>query len=438
MDAVHSNVPMNVDDMRTIEKVFAHMDLDTKMSMNLIQISNTSRILNYVNESEFKILQEKYRTSDDGSAKNRLLQFNRFLWDIAGKLSFEQFVCVLHVSGYQNMCTILNGQRIKVRQDLEQCLKNPYRNIPTTVPKRALPYAECISMFYTGVKVQVDNNAFPNGNRLALESGISFHDQQLSTCSNSGERQLLLDKRVTLYFLLAQQYADCNERTNILKRLHDSMPHGISVDRTTFDVIYHSYKAVNWANKGNEKIASEHMAIARQASSSCLPCLPVLVSATGEHYMHSESYLHSKLTDHFQNASADYENALALVNEATEEEKNVWKYAIILKRVHLLFGIKKTFNVNDTEIRPDENSIKEARSILHSVHQFNSLKKRQRTHLYFCMARLEDLIGNKHSAVEYIKKCLAENGLFDIAEERNVTDYLKTVTKTISGAYVIY
>jgi hypothetical protein len=249
-------------------------------------------------------------------------------------------------------------------------------------------------------------------------------DIMLNSCDNPARKQFMLDKRVLLYFLLAQVCADFNERMAILKRLHDSMPHG--ADRFMYKAIYHSNMAVSWAMKGNVKTALEHVAVSREDNFTCMPCLPVYVSMMGAHISHTEVYLSRKSSDYLHKAIMDYESVSQLVQEASVEEQMVWKSGTLLIMASALLGIKFFSKVCDETVDPGIENLTRARNILAEVRRLKSLPKHRELMLYLCIGKLHDIEGNLSGAVRYIQKArdLAEICSFNNTEKENINIYL--------------
>ncbi|XP_045201564.2 uncharacterized protein LOC123555075 [Mercenaria mercenaria] len=444
-------VKMDLSDLNAIETVFANLDLEDKLAINITEIIHSLERKGCINKMDKCAYMRYFAVKPDVSPAVKIINFNAFLWQIVAILSFTQLISVFEDAGYIAVCHFLCAKRgipFCCRKEIENertCVFYQTRTeenisldtlhrllssfIPKSVPKRILPHADNIRRYYIKLKVLADNNGFPLGTRVELNNRIAELDHMISECKSSCKRQYFIDKRAIVYLLLTQQYADCCERNRVLKRLHDSMPQGNDVDRTIFDAIFHSFMAINWASKGNDHTADRHIQLARQASDTCLSSLPAVVANTGAHLMQSEMCLRHCSADALSQGEHDYAYALQLTNDLTDEERSVWVNVIMVRRASSLLGIDLFCNIN--EIQPDCRTVNQARNILTKLRQCKlPLQKRHEMVVYLCIGRLHDIEGDKLNAVKYVQKALSlvQDGTFDSVEKANIKSYLSRLT----------
>lgn len=331
-----------------------------------------------------------------------------YLQDVLPLVSLTDFALILSDCGYSDLCNSL--------------LSMGNRHV-VVVKKRQLLYAEAVHEFYITLKRCADDNAFMGGARSHFEKMISEFTLKLSNNTSTGKRQLISDKLVALFFLLAKQYSDTRERTKTFQRLRAIMPH--DVDRTTFDAIFHSHMALNWAIQGDSETADRHEQLARMACDTCNPCLATAAMTLNNQCKNNRLFYESCKPDYLQRAYSDFEKGMQSSVDFNDEERRIWTTISTLEMSHSLLGINLYLEVCDIQ-NIDQANIERARAILNRFKEPDEVRRKMFYKL--AMGRLYES-SNPAVAMAYVHEAmgLTKEGCYKDVEKTNIQNYLDTL-----------
>ena len=399
------NVPQSSSyfDIVTILNVFTKMiDRPCIPVIDFNKVTSGIKRFGLIDEGQFDYFLLKYATFK-GSYKDKLC---KYLQDILPIVSVTDFALVLSDVGYSDICdSVLSIGNTSV----------------SVVKKRELIHSAIVHEFYITLKRLVDDNAFKEGARSHFENMISEYVLKLSHSSSSEKRQLMSDKLVAIFFLLAKQYSDVKDRMGTFQRLRAIMPH--DVDRTTFDAIFHSHMALNWAIKGDSEAADKHEQMARMACDTCNPCLATAAMCLNSQCKNNRLFYENNKKNYLDRAYFDFDKGMQHSVTFTDEERRVWSTIATLEMSHTLLGINLYLEVCDIENISREN-IERARAILNRLKEPEEARRRMFYKL--ALGRLQETV-DPSLARAYVKEAieLTSEGCYKEVEKINLKNYME-------------
>ena len=396
-------------DIVTILKVVERIEKQEMAQINILDIIISFNRMYPLHTGVYdELLTEYHKVEKTKGDMKKLFYF--VIDQIRQIVSFEKFNWILVDAGYRDLSNEITTERKGI-------LLKP-------ASKRELPHADTVNEYFSFLKRCVDNNSLQDGTRYRLECFIESLDQKISQCyENSGKLQLLIDKRVMLYFLLAQQFSEMENRLKILKRMRDCMPH--DVDRTLFDTVYHSYMIVIWSIKDDPVTAAKHEERARFASHLCLPGLGSIILTLCAQYKNNIFYFRRHNSDDLVHATVNFEEVFQMFDYVKDDPK-IYSTIAMLEMVHTLLGIDWDLKVSDiTKINPC--NIEKARSILSSLEEPPETRRQM---LYsLCSARVHER-QNPGQAKMLARKSLdlADDGSYYSKEKTHIKNYLDVLS----------
>lgn len=397
-------------EITTILNVFSLLvDQSTIPMLDFNKVTSGVMRFSLIDKGTFDEMLLKYATFR-GSYKDKLCLY---LQEMLRIVSFIDFCLILTNVGYPEVCDALLAMR------------NRTANV---IKHRYLPHAELIHDFYITLKRCADDNAFLLGPKFHFEGMISEFSQKLSLCTNHGKRQILSDKLVALFFLLAKQYSDVTDRNKTVQRMRAIMPQ--DVDRTTFDAVFHSHMALNWAIQGDAATSDKHEKLARMACDTCSPCLATAAMRLNSQCKNNRLFYAGHPVDYLKRGYFDFEKGMQCSVDFGDEERRIWSTISTLEMCHSLLGINLYLEVCDID-NIDQGHIERAGAILK---RFEEPKEVRRKMFYkLAMGRLHEL-NDPSVAKAYIHEALVltSEGCYKDIEKINIQNYLDTlVTKQL-------
>ncbi|KAL4226998.1 hypothetical protein ACF0H5_014974 [Mactra antiquata] len=377
------------------------IDVPSTPNVDFNKVTSRLRRFDFIDDRTFDSMLTRYATFR-GTYRNKLVKYFR---EVLGFVSLYDLAMVLADAGYPNLCLTLRS------------LSNKITNV---INKRRLPHAEIVQQFYANLKRCADDNAFLSGPRVHFEEMISDLSEKLRTCSNQGMRQLISDKLVALFFLLAKQYSDTNERTNTMIRMRETIPR--DTDRTTLDAVFHSSMSLNWAIQGETETAERHERLARIACETCTPCLATATVQLNSQLKNNRLFYRSRSAEFLNRAYVDFEKGLEQSVDFDEDERKMWNIISMLEMSHSLLGINFYLEVCDiSEI--DLINVERARAILDRMEEPNDVRRKMFYKL--ALGRLNEK-NEIRVAIAYMQEVilLSDEGCYKDCEKRNVKNYL--------------
>lgn len=403
------------DSVNTVLSVYT--DVCRKSSireLDLIKITSVLKRFGVLDQSKYDHLLLKY-SSFKGSYEDKLL---RYLEDILPFVTLTDLALVLSDAGYRELCDSLLSMRNHVMEK---------------VPNRCLPHAKEVHTFYVTLKKCADDDAFEFGSKAHLKLMISRMCVQLRSFNGSSRKQLVCDKLVALFFLLAKQYSDIKDRASVFQRLRRIMPR--DVDRTTFDAVFHSHMALNWAIKGDVSAADKHERLARLACDNCSPCLATLAMGLNTQCKNNRLFYESHNKDYLDRAYVDFEKNLQCSAVFSDDERKLWNTISTLEMSLSLLGINLYLEVCDIE-SIDTTNIERARVLLDHFEEPSDCRRR----MFYKLAkgRLHETSDVKLSEA-YVREALtlAPEGCYKDVENVNIQNYLQfLVSKQLPSPFL--
>lgn len=402
-----SGKSMSEDDINTVLSAFATLlDQDCLPSLDFTRITSVTKRFGLIDQHKFDSMLLKYATFKGPYNEKVFL----FVNEILHLMSFTDFALVLSDSGYTSLCDSL----LVMRNSIVQVVQN-----------RHLPHADKVHEFYINLKRCADDNAFQLGPKLHFEKMISEMSGKLLSCSNPVTKQLVSDKLVALFFLLAKQYSDTKERANTYKRLRQIMPR--DVDRTTFDAVFHSHMALNWAIQGDEIAAEKHERLARLACENCSPCLATAAMRLNTQCKNNRLFYENHNPDFLNRAYFDFEMGMHCSVDFDEEEKRIWNTISSIEMCHSLLGINLYLEVCDID-NIDPVNIERARVILDRLEE--PLEARRKMFYKLAKGRMHEKRDIKVAQAYVQEACvLTSEGCYKEVEKVNMQNYLNLLIR---------
>jgi hypothetical protein len=394
--------------MTTVLNVFTKMvEHPWSPMIDFNKVTSGIKRFGLIDDGQFDHILLKYATFK-GPYKDKLCLY---LQDILPIVSVTDFALILSDAGYSDIC--------------DSILSIGNTNLGV-VKKRQLPRAEIVHEFYITLKMLADDNAFMGSARSHFESMISEYILKLSNSKSAGKRQLISDKLVAIFFLLAKQYSDVKERMGTFQRLRAIMPH--DVDRTTFDAVFHSHMALNWAIQGDSEIANKHEQIAKTACDMCSPCLATAAMSLNSQCKNNRLFYENGKRNYLDRAYTDFERSMQHCVTFSDEERRVWSTIATLEMSHSLLGINLYLEVCDIENILTGN-IERARAI---INRFKEPEEVRRKMFYkLAVARLHES-KDPSLARAYLNEAIemTDEGCYKEVEKINLQNYMdKLVAK---------
>lgn len=394
-----------ISDLTAILDIFSKLvERSSSRELDFNKITSGIRRFGLVDNGTLDHLLVKYATYK-GCYKDKLCLYLR---DVLPLVSLTDFALILSDSGYPDIC--------------DELLSMGNRSV-TVVRKRQLPHSEEVHEFYVNLKRFADDNAFQNGARFHFENMISDFTSKLLSTANFGKKQLFSDKLVALFFLLAKQYSDTKERSKTFQRLRAIMPH--DVDRTTFDAVFHSHMALNWAIQGDSEVADKHEQLARMACDTCSPCLATAAMRLNSQCKNNRLFYASLKPDYLNRAYFDFEKGMQSSVDFSDEERRIWSTISTLEMSHSLLGINLYLEVCDIQ-NIDPANIERAKAILNRFEE--PAEVRRKMFYKLALGRLHENT-NPSVARAYIQEALVltSEGCYKDVEKTNIQNYLDTL-----------
>lgn len=392
-------------DISTILDVFSLLvDQLTIPKLDFNKVTSGVKKFGLIDHGTFDQLLLKYATFR-GLYKDKLCLYLQEILDI---VSFVDFCLVLSNVGYPEVCDALLAMR------------NRTANV---IKHRYLPHAELIHAFYITLKRCADDNAFQFGPKFHFEGMISEFSKRLTLCTNPGKRQIISDKLVALFFLLAKQYSDVTERNETVQRMRAIMPH--DVDRTTFDAVFHSHMALNWAIQGDVVTSDKHEQLARMACDTCSPCLATAAMRLNSQCKNNRLFYAGHPVEYLKRGYFDFEKGMQSSVNFNDEERRIWSTISTLEMCHSLLGINLYLEVCNID-NIDNGHIERAGAILKRFEEPKEIRRRMFYKL--AMGRLHER-DDPSIAKAYIHEALVltSEGCYKDIEKRNIQNYLDTL-----------
>lgn len=393
--------------LNTILSAFVNLiDEPSTPNLDFNKLSNCLRRFDLIDDRTYDDMLSRYATFR-GSYRDKLVIY---LQEVLRTVSLFDLAMVLADAGYPKLCLVLRS------------LCNRITNV---VNKRKLPHAAHIQLFYANLKRCTDDNAFIFGPKAHFEEMITDLNRKLETCTNNGMRQIISEKLVVVYLLLAKQFSDTKERTKTMLRMRETIP--MDTDRTTLDAVFHSSMALNWAIQGETVTAEKHEKLARIACETCSPCLATATVLLNSQLKNNRLFYRNRSADFLNRAYTDFEKGLEISADFDDDERLMWNTISKLEMSHSLLGINfylEVCDINDI----DPINVQRARTILDHLDQPHDVRRKMFYKL--ALARLNEGSALR-VAIAYMQEVLilSEEGCYKECEKRNVTDYLELLIK---------
>lgn len=408
---------MSAKELNAVLRVLASLDTVTILEINIEDIIISFHKWKLLEDGNYFLLLRKY-SSENLPIETRVRQFYSFMETIIPMVSFGHFNRMLKAAGQYKLANIIIAE-----------LGGASQSCPL---KRRIPHAELINEYFANLKRCADNNWFQDGTRYQLEKMISSLTQKLKNCgagSDPEQFQILVDKRVMTYFLLAQQFSDMDERLKVMKRMRDSIP--IDADRTVFNVIFHSYLSVICALKDDATTAKGHEQQARFASHLCLPDIAGVILRLCIQYKNNVLFFKRHNRDDLEHASTDFEEIFQMFDSMSKDPE-LYGTIAKLEMVHTLLGIDWDLNVCDI-VRIRSRDIERGKKIISALKE--PCETRREMLLCLCRARLFEN-ADPLKAQEYAREALtlADDGSYYDIEKTNIRIYIENLEMKILPA----
>lgn len=403
---------MTSDELLAILRVFVNLDAASVLKIKIEDIIISFRKWKWLNDADYISLLRRY-SNQNMSAEDKTKQCFSFIATISSSVTFEHFNRMLKAAGMYKLSNAIIAEKDGV---LHSCPR-----------KRHLPHAEAVSEYFSNLKRCADNNSFQDGTRFRLESMITMLNKKLKGCvpdTNPEQFQILVDKRIMAYFLLAQQFSDMDARVKVMKRMRDSVPH--NVDRTLFNVIFHSYMTVIWALKGYVETAESHEQQARFACHLCLPDIAGVISRLCIQYKNNVFFFRMHNKANLNHASKDFEEIFQMF-DSMGKDPQIYGLIAKLEMVHTLLGIDWNLDMCDIA-KIQASDIEKSRQILSTL--TGPCEIRRQMLVCLCRARLCENINPKEALIHAQEALsLAEDGAYYDIEKANIEKYFGNISR---------
>lgn len=374
-------------------------------NINLSEILHNLHRKNVITAEQYCALQQKYSSSSFEDPWQGLFLLLIDICDIAG---FEVSFRACHASN--------NFQWYQASQIQQVTLTNE-------PAKKILPCDQMLLSFITDVRKAVDDDVFSLGNKVSLGKLISIITDKIDSCQDQPERfQYQIDKRNVLYTVLAQQYLNIKDRNKVMRKMHDAMPNG--VDRTVFNVLYHSLMSINCAIQRNTPSSEKHEQIVMQNNSNYSSRFLAIIAYTGSLYRTAVACQQEHSSDDFMITKLAFYQSMASTVGMDPDEGMIHRGIIMLEHARDLLGIDLDCSMCDIQ-DIETKCIIRARDIMRILED-EDLPRRRKMKFLLNKGRLHELC-NTTMAVEYVIQALEL--VNDETEKYNMEKYLEKLLR---------
>lgn len=358
-----------------------------------LAVLNSLRRFNFISEETYDRFLRKYRKHN---RENTLERQDEFIAAVLNVTSRDNLIQALQDSGNMHLYSRVYSSDVTVLPIMER-FKLELKNELT------------LGEFFANNKSFADDNIFKRGSIMHFRNVIKTLTERIGLAAENPDRlQLLVNKRILVQFLLAQQHSDIEKRYKILKKMHDLMPGG--VDWTFYRIVYHSSMSMNRAIKGEANTAEKHEQIALQENDKYSSKFLEAFVRIGCIYKNDAISLIFGSEDHFQKARDNFYRILDSTNDMGEDEKNVNRNLACVEYACTLLGIGKDFVICDIKSLTTKH-ILEARNILTNI-DIDQLPERRKMKYFLCRGRTHELADINLAIGDF-------NEAFRLAEKQN-------------------